>query len=519
MSCPVCPDVIGDSSGFGGVRNRTYRDDTPDFPLAGKECPINSKLYYSMKRKRTNIVCTIGPASSSPEMLHSLIDAGMNVARVSFSHGSHADHAQTIARLKTASKQLGVRIPILQDLSGPKMRIGKFLDEQVELSPNARFTLTTREVIGDHATVSISYPELVADVKPGNRILLADGEIELCVISTTSTDIICEVIAGGVLRSNKGISVPGISLQTPIPTPKDLEDLRFGIQHGVDWIAQSFIRNAAELQHLKSILAQHGSDIPIVAKLEKREALDDLNNILAEADGVMVARGDLGLEVPLPEVPLLQKEIIRRANLVGKPVITATQMLESMIVNPRPTRAEITDIANAIFDGTDALMLSGETAIGRYPADAVRTMAQIATATEATIDHVEHFKSQPFTLEENVPDAIAHAACHTAIEIGAKVIICCTRTGQTARLVAKYRPSAPIAVVSPYEVTLRRVGLFWGAFPISIEFAPDTDTMIASAKQAVLKSGLAQMGERVVIIAGVPADAPGTTNMIKADVL
>jgi pyruvate kinase len=452
-------------------------------------------------------------------MLRSLIEAGMDVARVSFSHGSHADHAQTIAHLKTVSKQLGVRIPILQDLSGPKMRIGKFLDEPIELSPNARFTLTTREVIGDLDAVSINYPELVADVKPGNRILLADGEIELSVISTTSTDIICKVIAGGLLRSNKGISVPGISLQTPIPTPKDVEDLRFGIDHGVDWIAQSFIRSAADLQNLKSILQHHDSDIPIVAKLEKREALDDLDNILVEADGVMVARGDLGLEVPLPEVPLIQKEIIKRANLVGKPVITATQMLESMIVNPRPTRAEITDIANAILDGTDALMLSGETAIGKYPSDAVRTMAEIAMTTEATIDHVEHFKRQPMTLEDTVPDAIAHAACHTSIEIGAKVIICCTRTGQTARLVAKYRPPAPIAVVSPYEATLQRVGFFWGAFPISIEFAPDTDTMIASAKQAVLKSGLAQMGDQVVIIAGIPADVPGTTNMIKVDIL
>lgn len=443
----------------------------------------------------------------------------MNVARISFSHGSHADHAQTIAHLKTVSRQLGVRIPILQDLSGPKMRIGKFSDEPIELSPNARFILTTREVIGNSDTVSISYPELVADVKSGNHILLADGEIELGVISTTSTDIVCEVIAGGPLRSNKGISVPGISLQTPIPTPKDVEDLRLGIDHGVDWVAQSFIRSAADLQNLRSILQQHDSDVSIIAKLEKREALDDLDNIFTEADGVMVARGDLGLEVPLPEVPFIQKEIIKWANIVGKPVITATQMLESMIANPRPTRAEVTDIANAIFDGTDAVMLSGETAIGKHPAAAVRIMAQIAATTEATIDYVEYFKRQPITLEESVPDAIAHAACHTSIEIGAKAIICCTRTGQTARLVAKYRPPAPIAVISPYEATLRRAALFWGTFPIPIEFAPDTDTMIASAKQAVLKSGLAQIGDRVVIIAGIPADVPGSTNMIKADIL
>ena len=472
-----------------------------------------------MKWKRTKIVCTIGPASNSPETLRSLIEAGMNVARVSFSHGTHADHAQTIARLKAVSTQLGVGVPILGDLSGPKMRIGKFRDEPIELSQNSKFTLTTRAAIGDSTVVSMNYPELIADVKPGARILLADGEIELGVISTTSTDIICEVIAGGEVRSNKGISVPGVSLQTPIPTEKDVDDLRFGIQHGVDWIAQSFVRSVADLRNLRTILQQHDSNVPIVAKLEKREALADLDGILAEADGVMVARGDLGLEMPLPEVPLIQKEIIERANLAGKPVITATQMLESMIANPRPTRAEVTDIANAIFDGTDALMLSGETAIGKYPVDAVRTMAEVAIATEATIDYVEHFKRQPITFEESVPEAMAHAACHTALEISAKAIICCTRTGQTARLVAKYRPHAKIAVVSPYEDTLRRAMLFWGTLPVSIEFAPDTDTMIVSAKRAVLASGLAQTGDRVVIIAGIPADVPGSTNMIKADIL
>jgi pyruvate kinase len=291
------------------------------------------------------------------------------------------------------------------------------------------------------------------------------------------------------------------------------------VKHGVDWIAQSFVRSAEDIRNLKAVLKKRNSDIPVIAKLEKREALDDLDRIFAEADGVMIARGDLGLEIPLQEVPLIQKQLIKQANLAGNPVITATQMLESMIVNPRPTRAEVTDVANAIFDGADAIMLSGETAIGKYPVAAVRTMAEIAIATESRMADMEQFKVRPMNIHGGVPEAIAHAACHTALSIGAKVIICCTRSGQTARLVAKYRPHAQIALVSAYEETLRRTMLFWGTYPISIEFAQDTDTLIESAKNAVLASGVAQRGERVVIIAGIPSDAPGTTNMIKADVL
>ncbi|MCH8294099.1 pyruvate kinase [Candidatus Poribacteria bacterium] len=471
------------------------------------------------QRKRTKIVCTIGPASNTPETLRALIEAGMNVARLSFSHGSHADHAKTIRHIRTVSQQLDVRLPIIQDLSGPKMRIGSFADETIELSPNARFTLTTRSVIGDSTVVSMNYPELIADVQPGNRILLADGEIELQVISTTDSDIVCEVIFGGELRANKGISVPGVSLQTVIPTDKDITDLRFGIQHGIDWVAQSFVRSAVDLRNLRSLLRENNANVPIIAKLEKREALDDLDAILAETDGVMIARGDLGLEMPLPEIPLIQKEIITQANHAGKPVITATQMLESMITNPRPTRAEVTDIANAIFDGTDALMLSGETAIGEYPISAVKTMADVAVSAESRNHTTEHLRSEPVSIGENIPEAIAHAACHTALRIGAKAIICCTRSGQTARLVAKYRPNSIIGVVSADENTLRRTMLFWGTSAVSIPFMPDTDTLIECAKKAVLTACLARSGDRVVIIAGVPADVSGTTNMIKADVL
>lgn len=471
-----------------------------------------------MKNRRTKIVCTIGPASRDPETLRALMEVGMNVARLNFSHGSHEEHATVIARLRTLSGQLGIRVPILQDLSGPKMRIGKLGKGRIELVPHSRFVLTTRNVIGDQSSVSINYPELVEVLKAGDRILLADGELELRVMSATDTEIHCEVVVGGELKSNQGISTPGVSLKKPVPTQKDKQDLMFGLRQGVDWVAQSFVRSAEEIRSLRSIIRENGSDVPIVVKLEKREALEDLDRIVEEADGIMIARGDLGLEIPIQEVPLVQKDIIRRANLAGKPVITATQMLESMMLNPRPTRAEVADIANAIFDGTDAVMLSGETAAGKYPVKAARTMAEVASATEERIDYTERFKSKPVKPGDDVEDAIAHAACHTALGIGAKVIICCTRSGQTARLVSKYRPHAAIAVASPYENTLREAMLFWGTYPIKIELAENTDNMIAEAKKATLESGLASPGDRAVIVAGIPVDAPGTTNMIKADV-
>ena len=472
-----------------------------------------------MERKRTKIICTIGPASNSVEVIQALIESGMDIARVNFSHGSHQDHAETIDRLRAASRALGTTLSILQDLSGPKMRIGKFTTSSIHLRPNSKFTLTARQTDGDENGVSINCPALIQDLNAGDSILLADGELELRVISTTGTDVTCEVVLGGELQGNKGISVPGVLLSQSIPTPKDIEDLRFGIRHGVDWVAQSFVRTANELRRLMTIIQENGSDVPIIAKIEKREALDELDQIIAEADGIMVARGDLGLEIPFQDVPLVQKEIIRKANLAGKPVVTATQMLESMIHHPRPTRAEATDIANAIFDGTDAIMLSGETAIGKYPIDAVRTMADVALATEEKIDFVERFKRQPIECGGEIPDAIAHAACHTALEVDAEVVICCTRSGQTARLVAKHRPHALNAVVSANEETLRRTMLFWGTYAVRIQFAQNTDQLIEMAKAAVLKSGIALQGDRAVIVAGIPTDVPGPTNMIKVDVL
>ena len=349
-----------------------------------------------MNSKRTKIVCTIGPASRSVELIKSLVVSGMDLARISFSHDTHVEHAETIKNIKTAEALLGIRIPILQDLSGPKVRIGTFESGSVELVEGSRFTLMAEQTAGDVTKVSVNSPEFINALSVGDRILLADGEIQLQVISTAITSIDCVVVAGGELSSKKGITVPGVGLNVAIPTPKDIEDLLFGAELGVDWVAQSFVRNVDDVKNLKSILAQYEFDIPVIVKLEKKEALDDLEGIISEADGVMIARGDLGLEVPLAQVPAWQKKITKLTNDQGKPVITATQMLESMVNYPRPTRAEVTDIANAIIDGTSALMLSAETAVGRYPTASVQMMTEVALATELEIDYLGSFK--PITI-------------------------------------------------------------------------------------------------------------------------
>ena len=476
-------------------------------------------MSQTMKRKRTKIVCTLGSASRSTEKIHALIDSGMNIARLSFAHGSHKDHAELIVRVREVSEQRKMPLPILQDLSGPKLRIGTFANPPVELSRGSQFTLTTRPKLGDAEGVSITCPELVQDAKPGDSILLADGEIELAVTTTTETDAICEVIVGGELSSNKGISAPSVVLKQAIPTPKDIEDVIFGIEHGVDWVAQSFVRSADELHTLREVIRQNGGDIPIIAKLEKREALDNLDEIIEAADSVMIARGDLGLEIPLHEVPIVQKEITRASNRAGKPVITATHMLDSMINNPRPTRAEVTDVANAIFDGTDAIMLSGETAVGKYPVKATRMMANVALATEAGLDYTERLKREHIEEEKSIPSAIAHAACHIALAIHAKVIICCTQSEQDARLLAKYRPSASIVVSSWSETTLRRALLSWGTFPTLIEWGPNFEQSVENAKSAVLNSGIAERGDRAVIVAGLSTGLATPPNAIDVEIL
>ncbi|MDE0300133.1 MAG: pyruvate kinase [Candidatus Poribacteria bacterium] len=472
-----------------------------------------------MTRKRTKIVCTLGSASNSTRKIHALIDAGMDIARLSFAHGSHEEHADLIARVRQVSKQRQMPLPILQDLSGPKLRIGTFANPPVKLTRGSRFTLTTQPQEGNLERVSITCPELVRDAKPGDSILLADGEIELSVASTTETDATCEVVVGGELGSNKGISAPSVALNQAIPTPKDTEDVIFGIEHGVDWVAQSFVRSAEELHALRDIIRQHGGNIPIIAKLEKREALDNLDEIIEAADGVMIARGDLGLEIPLQEVPIVQKQITRASNRSGKPVITATHMLDSMINNPRPTRAEVTDVANAIFDGTDAIMLSGETAVGKYPVKATRMMTDVALATEAGLDFTEHLKRERIDEEKSIPSAIAHAACHIALAIRAKVIICCTQSEQDAKILAKYRPSASIVVSSWSESTLRRALLSWSTSPTLIERSASLEQSVENAKAAVLESGIAERGDRAVIVAGMSTGLATPPNAIDVEIL
>ncbi|HSV26371.1 MAG TPA: pyruvate kinase [Sedimentisphaerales bacterium] len=472
-----------------------------------------------MNRSRTKIVCTIGPASSSPEVIRQLISAGMSVARLNFSHGSHHEHAAVIESLRTASRELGRPVAILQDLCGPKMRLGTFAGSPVNLKAGDRFVLTSRDVPGDASLVSFNWPHLIQAVKCGHQIFLGDGLVELRVESTTATDIACTVIHGGPAASRQGISAPGAPLKNTVPTPKDLADLEFGIRHEVDLVAQSFIRKPEEVRAVKDFIKSRGADIPVIVKVEKRECMANLDAIIDEADGVMVARGDLGLEIGLEQVPFAQKEIIRKASLRGKSEITATQMLESMIANPRPTRAEISDVANAVLDDTEAVMLSGETAIGRFPVEACRTLARVAAATEAGIDYIERFRQAAMRRGSDATDAVAHAACHLALQIGAKAVICCTRSGLTAQLVAKYRPDCPIAVVSPYDKTLRRCMLFWGAEPVKTELSTDTDSMIASAKKAVLAAGIAEAGQPVVIVAGIAAEADTAINTIKTGVL
>jgi pyruvate kinase len=469
--------------------------------------------------RRTKIVATLGPASDTPEMIGALIEAGMNVARINTSHGTPDNHARLIANIRAAAARTGTFIPILLDLSGPKMRIGSLAAGSAMLRAGDDFVLTTRTVPGDWREVSISYPALVSDVAAGNRILMGDGEIELKVLSKTDSDVRCQVVVGGELKSNKGVNAPGVKLSESVPTAKDLESIEFGIREAVDYFALSFVRSVEEVAHLRWLLREKGADIAIIAKIEKKEALENLAAIMDASDAVMIARGDLGLEMPIEEVPLIQKDIIRQALASSKPVITATQMLESMIQNPRPTRAEAADIANAVFDGTDAVMLSGETASGKYPVEAVRTMSEVAQASETRIDYAGRFSAVAAHPGRSIPEAVAHAACFTAIEIGARVILCCTRSGQTALYVSNHRSPARIAVISPHEPTLKRTMLFWNTASVRIGTSTDTDSMIDDAKRAVVEAGIAARGDRVVVVAGVPVDVPGTTNMIKADVL
>jgi pyruvate kinase len=468
---------------------------------------------------KTKIVCTIGPASSSPDVLQQLLRAGMNVARLNFSHGTQAEHGRVMADLRRSSKELDRPLAILQDLAGPKIRIGKLKSGPIQLESQCRFTLTGRDVPGDQNEVSVTYPNLAEEVQPGDTLLLADGSLELKVIETTQDDIKCCVIVGGTLSSHKGINLPTRSLKVPSLTEKDKADLAFGIQQRVDYVALSFVRSAADVLEARHFIQERGASVPIIAKIEKHEALDNIDEIIEVVDGIMVARGDLGVETPLETVPLVQKMVIKKSNRAGKPVITATQMLRSMVENPRPTRAEVSDVANAILDGTDAVMLSEETAAGKYPVQAVEMMAKIAEDAESGFPYDLWMTRVHRKCLKTMPEAVGIAACNLADDIEADAIITCTQSGGTARLISKYRPQQLVLAATPVEDTYRRLALIWGVSPFLIEGVGNTDEMMDKVFSTALNAGLVQSGHKVVITAGVPVGISGTTNLIKAEVL
>ncbi|MGC8668128.1 MAG: pyruvate kinase [Chthonomonadales bacterium] len=467
--------------------------------------------------RRTKIVCTIGPASSHATTLRRMMNAGMDVARINFSHGTPAEHSAAIERVRSVAAALGKNIAILQDLSGPKVRIGVLPSGSVTLRRNDLVTFSLEPA--SPGTIPLPFPELIHAVHEGDRLVADDGLLVFRVVTRSSSEIVARVQVGGTLTSHKGLTAPGVPLAINAVTPKDLEDLKLGLPAGVDWVAASFVRSAEDLEPLRQCMAAQGVTKPIIAKIERMEAVRAIHSIVDAADGIMVARGDLGVEIPIDEVPEVQKHIIALCRRAGKPVITATQMLESMTHNPMPTRAEVTDVANAILDGTDAVMLSAETAVGEYPVEAVRMMARIARRTD---DHVgtSSVVEEERALTRKVPaEAVAHATVEIATQLQAALIITATTSGFTARLIAKYRPRTPIVAVTPSEDTFRALAVTWGVTPVLIEPVRDTDHMMNAALAAVVRLKLAPMGSRVVLTAGVPVNVIGTTNLIRLHTL
>lgn len=468
---------------------------------------------------KTKIVCTIGPASEQYSTLVKMIESGMNVARLNFSHGSHAEHRLRIETVRKAADAVGRPVAILLDTKGPEIRIGLFKNGKVTLKEGDIFTLTTREVEGTQEIVTVYYPHLPQDVEPGSVILLDDGLVGLEVTEIIAgTDIKCIVQNPGDLSDRKRINIPGVMVSLPTMSDKDLEDISFGMEMGVDFIAASFIQKATDVLDIRKLVEDTGNDIAIIAKIENAAGVAHLDEILKVADGLMVARGDLGVEIPAEEVPIVQKRMIEKCNRVGKPVIIATQMLDSMIRNPRPTRAEASDVANAIFDGTDAIMLSGETAAGKYPLEAVQTMARIAARTEEALDYEDLLRKRGINAHSTTTDAISRASVQTAFGLSAAAVVTSTESGHTARMVSKYRPGIPIIAVTPNARTMRRLQLTWGVYPLLGPRARNTDDMIETAVSGALQAGLLKEGDLAVITAGVPVGIPGTTNLIKVHV-
>lgn len=466
--------------------------------------------------RKTKIVCTIGPSSEPPEMLRKLVEAGMNVARLNFSHGDFEEHGGRITNIRKVSQELNRTVAILLDTKGPEIRTGKLREEPIELIQDETITLTTEEILGDAKRISITYAQLPQDVEVGSTILIDDGLIGLRVTAVNGTEIECHIVNGGTLKSKKGVNVPGVRISLPGITEKDAADIVFGIEQGVDFIAASFVRKASDVLEIRELLEKHNANhIHIISKIENQEGVDNLDEILEVSDGLMVARGDLGVEIPAEEVPLVQKRMIEKCNLAGKPVITATQMLDSMQRNPRPTRAEASDVANAIFDGTDAIMLSGETAAGKYPVESVQTMSRIAEKAESALEYREIFTKQSLAQQTTITEAISQAVANSALDLDAKAIITSTESGYTARMVSKYRPKAPIVAVTPNAQIMRRLCLVWGVVPVEGVDAMNTDEMFQMALDRSMKADLIKLGDLVIITAGVPVGRSGTTNLIK----
>ena len=469
--------------------------------------------------KRTKIVCTLGPASEKEEVLTALIENGLNVTRMNFSHGSHEEHKGRMDLVKKVREKLNKPVALLLDTKGPEIRTGNFDQPEVLLEEGQKFTITMKDVIGTKEICTVSYKGLANDVVAGDTILIDDGLVGLRVEEVNGDDILCIVENSGIVKNHKGVNVPGVKINLPALTDKDISDIEFGISQGIDFIAASFVRKVSDVLAIREVLERNNAtDIQIISKIENQEGVDNLDDIIAVSDGIMVARGDLGVEIPTEEIPVVQKMMIAKCNKAGKPVITATQMLDSMMRNPRPTRAEVTDVANAIYDGTDAIMLSGETAAGKYPVEAVKVMASISKRIEETLKYEEILRERNLK-GSTVTDAISYATCTTAIELNASAIVSSTSSGYTARMVSKFRPKTPIIAATDSERTRRQLALSWGVYSVQADQAKNTDDVIEYSINAAKESDYVKQGELVVVTAGVPVGESGTTNLIKVHVM
>ena len=470
--------------------------------------------------RKTKIVCTLGPATNDVEIMKQLIHNGMDAARINFFYVTYETHAETIAKLKQAREELNAPIPLILDTKGPEIRVKTFKEDKVRLEEDATFTLTTREVEGDVNIVSVTYADLPKDVHRGSRILIDDGLIELKVEDITETDVVCKVVNGGVVKSRKGVNLPGVEVNLPSLMEKDIEDLKFGVENGFDIVAASFIRSAEDVLKIRRVLEENGGgQMHIISKIENQQGVENIDKILEASDGIMVARGDLGVEIPPEEVPLVQKILIAKANRIGKPVITATQMLESMVHSPRPTRAEANDVANAIFDGSDAIMLSGETAAGAYPLEAVATMARIALKAESAVDYAAKLANTTEPARVNITNAISMAACATAAELKTAAITTVTKSGFTARMISRYRPACPLIASTSDETVWRQMNLIWGCKPMLYTGELPRGGVFDTALEIAVKSGLLKNGDTVVSALGMPLGFSGATNTLRVDIV